>query len=343
MIIDCHGHYTTAPAALQQYRDRQLARLIDPWLPSIASPAISDDQIRETIENNQLRVQNERGIDHVLFSPLAGGMSHHCGTEETSLEWTRICNDLIHRVVALFPTRFSGVCQLPQSPGVPPGNCVAELKRCINELGFVACNINPDPSDGNWSCSPLTDRSWYPLYECMVELNVPAMIHTSCSCNRNFHGVGAHYLNGDTTAFMQLLDSDVFRDFPDLRVVIPHGGGAVPYHWGRYRGLAYDLRRTTLDEQLLKNVYFDTCVYHQAGINLLTSVIPTDNILFATEMIGAVKSVDPETGRMFDDTGPMIEATDLSKSDREKIFFRNALHVYPRLAERLERVGLLKK
>lgn len=339
MIIDCHGHYTTAPSALQQFRDRQLARLIDPSLPLLSGPKISDDEIRETIEHNQLKQQRLRGIDMVLFSPMAGGMSHHSGPEATSLEWTRACNDLIHRVIRLFPDNFAGVCQLPQSPGVPPANSAAELERCVCELGFVGCNINPDPTDGYWRDPPLTDRSWYPLYEKMVELDVPMMVHVSCSCNPNFHGVGAHYLNGDTTAFMQLLTADLFKDFPTLRMIIPHGGGAVPYHWGRYRGLAIDLGRQSLPEHLLGNVFFDTCVYHQAGIDLLTHVIPADNILFATEMIGAVRSVDPETGRSFDDTRTMIEATSLSQADKAKIFSDNALRVFPRLGRMFKMNG----
>ena len=127
------------------------------------------------------------------------------------------------------------------------------------------------------------------------------MIHVSASANRNFHATGAHYINGDTTAFMQFITGDIFKDFPTLRFIIPHGGGAVPYHWGRYRGLAQDLKRPPLPE-LLQNVFFDTCVYHQAGIDLLTKVVPVDNILFASEMVGAVRGIDPETGRHYDDT-----------------------------------------
>ena len=94
---------------------------------------------------------------------------------------------------------------------------------------------------------------------------MPAMVHVSASCNPNFHATGAHYINADTTAFMQFLTADLFKDFPTLRFIIPHGGGAVPYHWGRYRGLAQDMKRPPLDELMRNNVFFDTCVYHQAG------------------------------------------------------------------------------
>ena len=336
MIIDCHGHYTTAPKDLEEYRKRQIAGLKDPAsAPSKGSLRISDDQIRESLENAQLKIQRERGTDLTIFSPRAGGMGHHIGNAATSRNWSEICNELIHRVCTLYPDNFVGVCQLPQSPGVAPANCIAELERCVNEFGFIGCNLNPDPSGGYWTDPPLTDKWWYPLYEKIVELNIPAMVHVSASCNPNFHFTRAHYINGDTTAFMQFLTSDLFKDFPTLKFIIPHGGGAVPYHWGRYRGLAQDMGRPPLKELLLNNVFFDTCVYHQPGIELLLKVIPVDNILFASEVVGAVKGIDPETGYYYDDTRRYIDAIGwLSAADREKIFHGNARKVYSRFAAR---------
>jgi 4-oxalmesaconate hydratase len=334
MIIDVHGHYTTAPPQLAEWRQRQIASAGTPFTEPLH---ISDDEIRETIINGQLRFQQERGSDVTLFSPTAGGMAHHYGDEQTSREWSRTANDLIHRVCSLFPNNFIGVCQLPQSPGVSPANCIDELRRCVEEYGFVGCNLNPDPTDGYWTGLPLTDRWWYPLYEKLVELDVPAMIHVSMSCNPNFHGTGAHYLNGDTSAFMQLILGDLFKDFPTLKFVIPHGGGAVPYHWGRYRGIAQDAGRPPI-EQLLNNVFFDTCVYHYPGVKLLLDVIGVDNVIFASEMIGAVKGVDPKSGHYYDDTKRYVDAIpDLSAEDRAKLYELNALRVYPRLARALNK------
>jgi 4-oxalmesaconate hydratase len=336
MIIDCHGHYTTAPKELEAYRQGQINALKASSGFSSEAPKISDDEIRESLEKAQLKFQRERGTDVTIFSPRAMGMGHHIGNANTSSQWSRVCNDLIYRVCGLYPENFVGVCQLPQSPGVPPANCIGELKRCVEQLGFIGCNLNPDPSGGHWSDPPLPDRVWYPLYEKMVELDVPAMIHVSGSCNPNFHATGAHYLNGDTTAFMQFLTSDIFKDFPTLKFIIPHGGGAVPYHWGRYRGIAQDLKRPPLSELLLKNVYFDTCVYHQPGIDLLTKVIPIDNILFASEMVGAVKSIDPQTGHYFDHTKLYIDAVPwLTETDKQNIYEGNSRKVYSRLNARL--------
>jgi 4-oxalmesaconate hydratase len=337
MIIDCHGHYTTAPKELQKYRDAQIAALKDAkHAPSKGSLTISDDQIRESLEGAQLKIQRERGTDMTIFSPRAAGMGHHIGNETTSRHWSEHCNELIRRVCSLYPQNFVGVCQLPQTPGVSPANCIAELERCVKDFGFIGCNLNPDPSGGYWTDPPLTDKFWYPIYEKMVELDVPAMIHVSTSCNPNFHTTGGHYINGDTTAFMQLISApEIFKTFPTLKFIIPHGGGAVPYHWGRYRGLAQDMGRPPLKELLLGNVFFDTCVYHRPGIELLLKVIPADNILFASEMVGAVKGIDPETGHYYDDTKRYLDAIDWIKpADREKIFHGNVSKVYPRFAKR---------
>jgi 4-oxalmesaconate hydratase len=284
----------------------------------------------------QLKFQRDRGTDVTIFSPRASAMAHHIGDLTTSTHWTEHCNDLIYRVCELFPKNFVGVCQLPQTPGVTPDTCIAELKRCVNELGFVGCNLNPDPSGGMWNSPPLTDKHWYPFYETMVELDVPAMVHVSASCNPNFHATGAHYLNADTTAFMQFLTADLFKDFPALRMIIPHGGGAVPFHWGRYRGLAQDMKRPPLPDLMKNNVFFDTCVYHQAGIDLLVKVVPHDNILFGSEMVGAVRGIDPETGHYYDDTKRYVDAAAIADAAKAKIFEGNTRKVYPRIEKRLQ-------
>jgi 4-oxalmesaconate hydratase len=131
--------------------------------------------------------------------------------------------------------------------------------------------------------------------------------------------------------FMQVILSDLFKQFPKLKFIIPHGGGAVPFHWGRFRGIALNNGKPELDEIMGSNIFFDTCVYHQPGIDLLTSVVPVDNILFASEMVGAVKGNDPKTGFGFDDTKRYVDKTKLSDADKQKIFEGNSMRVYSRL------------
>jgi 4-oxalmesaconate hydratase len=331
MIIDCHGHYTTAPPQHEQWRQQQV-EAHGKGNTAPPRPKMTDEEIAATIRDGQLRVQRERGTDLTIFSPRAAGMGHHLGSAQTSEAWASACNELIHRVCKLFPKNFIGVGMLPQSPGVSPTNCLAEMDRCVKEYGFVGFNLNPDPSGGYWTDPSLGDKFWYPIYEKLVELETPAMVHVSHACNPAFHTTGSHYLNGDTTAFMQFLTSTVFKDFPELKIIIPHGGGAVPFHWGRFRGLAQGLNLPWLKDHLLNNIVFDTCVYHLPGQELLAKVIPLDNILFASEMIGAVPGIDPETGHYFDDTKRYVDALPISNENKAKIFEGNAKRIFRRLS-----------
>ena len=338
LIIDCHGHYTVLPKGHDAWREEQKAAF-KAGVPAPAYPEISDDEIRDTIESNQLRLIKERGADLTIFSPRASAMAPHVGDAAVAKEWATRCNDLIARVVGLYPETFVGVCMLPQSPAADMTNSIAELERCV-DLGFIGCNLNPDPGGGHFKHPPLTDRYWYPFYEKMVELDVPAMIHVSGSCNPAMHATGGYYIAADTIAFMQLLEGDLFTDFPTLRFIIPHGGGAVPYHWGRYRGLADMLKKPSLDTHLMNNIYFDTCVYHQPGVDLLADVIDNKNILFGSEMVGAVRGIDPTTGHYFDDTKRYVDALDISDAERHAIFEGNARRVFPRLDAQLRVRGL---
>jgi 4-oxalmesaconate hydratase len=99
------------------------------------------------------------------------------------------------------------------------------------------------------------------------------------------------------------------------------------------------LDKPDLATHLMGNVYFDTCVYHQAGIDLLFKVIDIDNILFGSEMVGAVRGIDRTSGHYFDDTKRYVDALGLSPEDREKVYSKNARRVYPRLDQLLERQG----
>lgn len=258
-------------------------------------------------------------------------MGHQFGDERISRYWTETNNDLIQRACKLFPDQLIPVCQLPQSPGVSPKNCIPELERCVQELGFVGCNINPDVSGGANPFTPsLGDKCWYPLWEKMVELDVPAMIHGSATLNPALHVNGSHYLNVDTSATFELCFSDVFNDFPTLKIAIPHGGGAILFHYNRCRAL-HILNKKRPFEEMVRHIHFDLAVYDIAATELIIHTIGADNVLYASEMFGTGKAVDPSTGATFDDTITQIEKLkSVSASDKEKIFETNAKRLYTR-------------
>jgi 4-oxalmesaconate hydratase len=114
LVIDCHGHHTTAPPALEAWRKRQISGIADRALmPKVSKLVISDDELRESIESNQLRLMRERGSDMTIFSPRASFMAHHIGDVNVSSTWAAICNELCYRVSQLFPDHFIGAAMLP--------------------------------------------------------------------------------------------------------------------------------------------------------------------------------------------------------------------------------------
>ena len=117
MIVDCHGHYTTEPQEMLDWRKRQIAAINDPaQRPRVDQLKVSDDQLRASVEGAQLKLQRERGTSLTLFSPRASGMSHHIGDASVSEAWSQLSNNFIYRLAQLYPKNFAGVCQLPQSP-----------------------------------------------------------------------------------------------------------------------------------------------------------------------------------------------------------------------------------
>jgi 4-oxalmesaconate hydratase len=98
------------------------------------------------------------------------------------------------------------------------------------------------------------------------------------------------------------------------------------------------MKRPPLTELIRDNVFFDTCVYHYPGIELLLKVVPVDNIVFGSEMVGAVRGIDPETGHYYDDTKRYVDQmASLNAGVKKKIFELNARKVYPRIAQAIGR------
>jgi 4-oxalmesaconate hydratase len=328
MIVDVHAHYTQAPLQLDAYRGRQMSAMNKPVRGSLS---ISDEALAASLKGN-LAQMGDRGITRMMFSPRASGMGHEVGGELVSRYWTEINNDLIARVCAMYPDVFSPVCQLPQTPGIGPANCIPELRRCVEEMGFVACNINPDVSGGMAPLTPsLGDEWWYPLWEAMVALDVPGMIHASSTLHPGQHLNGSHYINWDTAAVVELCNSRVFEDFPALKLIIPHAGGSTPFQLNRQRSLNV-LRGKRPFEEMVRHLYFDLAIYDQDSMEMTIRKLGADRVLYATEMFGTAKAVDPLTGRAFDDTVEMVRTIPgLSAEDQALIFHGNARRLYSRV------------
>ena len=324
MIIDSHAHLVMPPESF-----RFMAELVGGRANPNTLPKIPEASVRKVAEE-LVRSMDSVGTDIQFISPRPYLQMHSVKPGRVTELWSIHCNNLIAEFVKMFPDRFRGVAGLPQyMDEALDVRAIPELRRCVNQLGFVGCLINPDPTEGAGPTPPgLGDPFWHPLYEAMTELDVPGLIHSAGSCSAR-ESYTLKFINEESIAIVSLLGAKTFDQFPNLKIVVAHGGGAIPYQMGRFR--SWTVRKgekETFDEQL-KKLYFDTCIYSKEAIELLLKVAGTDNVLFGTEKPGTGSARDPISGRDYDDMKPVIESIDwLTDAQKADIFECNCRRLY---------------
>ena len=333
MIIDAHAH-VTAPDSLYVWKAGLVSHR---GAHGRGSPQVSDDEMLAVLNaptfgtKSHLQQLADIGTDLQLISPRPYQMMHsekpgnivHWYIEET--------NTMIAQQCRLVPNKFRGICGLPQVWGDPIQKALPELDRSIKELGMVGCLLNTDPSEGlaTDEVPDLGQEYWYPLWERLSELDVPAYLHSAgFRSPRNTYSV--HFINEETIAVMALARSRVFKDFPKLKIVVSHGGGAIPYQVGRFQ--APTLRPGRASEPFidsLRRLWFDTVLYSEEALRLLIKTVGADRCIFGAERPGVGTVKDPKTGLWMDDTVPLIRGFDwLSEDEKTDIFSRNAQRVF---------------
>jgi predicted TIM-barrel fold metal-dependent hydrolase len=325
MVIDIHGH-VSAPLELYAY---QAQLVMSRGFHGKGRVQADEEKIVQAAAGH-VELLARLGIDRQLISPRPFAMMHSEKPEKIIHWFIEQANDIVATQVAAYPDVFSGVAGLPQAAGVSPAAVTDELDRCITELGFVGCVLNPDPGEGDGLAPPLGDEFWYPLYEKMVELDVPGLIH-SAGCRSHRESYSNHFITEESIATLSLVESRVFADFPSLRLVVSHGGGSIPYQIGRWRAQRIQRQARPFDEDM-RRLWFDTVLYSPEALDYLLRIVGTDRCLFGTETPGIGSALDPDTGRYLDDLRPVVESIGwLSDDDRAAVFEGNARIVFPRL------------
>ncbi|MEY3660590.1 MAG: amidohydrolase family protein [Pseudohongiellaceae bacterium] len=337
MIIDCHAH-TSAPPQLAVYKAGLVSHRGSHGRGKVS---YTDEQLvaawhrKEMAPCGHIEHMTNNGIDLQLISPRPF-QTMHSEKPGYLVDWyIHEVNNIIANSVRLFPGRFFGIGGLPQQAGEPVSVVFKEMERCVKELGFKGFLLNPDPyeNDGN-KAPPMGDRYWYPLYEKACELDVPLHLHTAGSRNPQREPYSLYFVNEETTAVYGFVNSTVFDDFPALKIVISHGGGAMPYQIGRFNaGSAKSGAQESMAKGLfvdrMRHMYFDTVLYSKEALELLIKVVGPDRILYGSECPGVGSSINHETGQTYDRTVPLIESIDwLTAEDRFKIFEGNAKRVF---------------
>jgi predicted TIM-barrel fold metal-dependent hydrolase len=329
MIIDAHAHLN-APSELYAY---QAQLMCSGGAHGRGNAGVSDAQLKEFGERT-VTVMDGVGTDLQLISPRPYHTAHSATPSRVVEWWTAAVNDAIARQVAQFPGRLAGVAAMPQSLDLTPQDWADDLKKTVADLAMVGVVLNPDPAEGTGSVPPMGDPFWYPVYEAMVELDVPALIHSG-ACKSGRESYSEHFVTEESIAILSLLNSEVFTRYPALKIIVGHGGGSVPYQIGRWRAARAHpklskghLLNETFDESL-RRLWFDTVLHSPLSLELLLRTVGADRCVFGTERPGSGTAPDPATGRDFDDIRPVIEGFDfLSDDEKTAVLSGNAQRLF---------------
>ncbi|MEU3618019.1 amidohydrolase family protein [Streptomyces sp. NPDC006872] len=340
-VIDTHGHMSTPP----EFRAYAYNILALRTASGFGALSIPDARLEQAMESH-LRALDERDIDVQLLSPRPVAMMHW---ERPYLveAWTRTTNDVIAQQCRIARGRFVGVAQLPQNTEHDSAYLLSELTRCVDELGFVAALVNPDPG-GDRRTPGMNDPYWFPLYEFAEDRQITLIVHPSSSRDPRLDPIPHSYqynsLTEETLAMLLFRHSDVFDRFPSLRVVVCHCGGALrrmlehgPSSGQRMGGSAQMPVTETghgAARDLSRNLFVDTCAYDPVFLRAAIRQYGVERMVFGTEVPGSGSAVlNVGTNRPSDDLVAVLRSYDfLSDNDRVRILHDNPLTVFPLLA-----------
>jgi predicted TIM-barrel fold metal-dependent hydrolase len=327
-VFDVHSHVSVPPSSNAFVASLVASNTAMRSPLSQGGRATASEEEFRAAAARHLAYMDERDIDVQIIGPRPfmqmGFMAPHLIDS-----WARYVNDTIHQQITFNPDRFLGAAQLPQNSDAPDiSHALPELDRCVDEYGFVAAYLAPDPK-GLRTTPGVHEPYWYPLYERCSERGLPIIVHGTNSQDPRHAVLPQNYQMGfvqeQYLATQLFSHTDVFDRFPDLKVIVCHCGGALN------RFIRSDSHLSQKD--LTNNLYFDTCAH---DLDFLTAAIRQRTVaqtLFGTEAPGsgaAVRQPGEGPGKTGDDLVPVISSFDwLTDDDKTDIFHNNPAQIFP--------------
>jgi aminocarboxymuconate-semialdehyde decarboxylase len=242
----------------------------------------------------KLAAMDSKGIDISVISP-APPMFYYWADADLALDVAGLVNDGVADMVGARPDRLRGMATVPMQH---PDAAVAELERVVRAYGFKAVEIGTSIEGAQ-----LAEERFRPLLRRASELNVFVFAHPYYVGAKS--GLESYYLTNlignplDTTVMLaNLMFSGRLDELPDLKIVLAHGGGFIPYqigrlvHGHRVRSETNGLSKSS-PKQLLKRIYFDSLVFEPQALRYLIDLVGADHVCIGTDAPFDMADDDP--------------------------------------------------
>ena len=300
MTIDVHAHYVPASIlkAVEQNPSLYGSRLDGP--PGAGGCLCYDYGL--TLRpfyhalldlDDRWEVMARQGVDRQVLSVWADLFGYGMPAEDGA-RWHRLMNDRLGEEVQEHSERLSMLASVPLQDA---HRAATELEYGVKELGALGGVVAPSIDGVNLGESPLED-----FWAAAVELDVPIFIHPTqpvpAPRTHNFGlNVIVQYIYDSTVSVGTLIFGGVLDRFPDLKLILSHGGGFVPYQIGRfdriYRNMAPGEASAQPPSAYLGRFWYDTIVHNAAALSFLRDLVGSEKILLGTDYPFPVDDPDP--------------------------------------------------
>jgi aminocarboxymuconate-semialdehyde decarboxylase len=258
------------------------------------------------------------GVDMQVLSSSLVQLSTYWAEPQESLRMERMLNDRMAAVVTGNPKRLIGLGGVPLAA---PALAVAELKRCMGELGLAGVGISTTARD-----MELGDSALRPFWEKAEELGAVVYIHPAGNANARFakwylwNSIGQAF--EEAMAIASLMYEGILDAFPGLKICISHGGGYMPYYMGRIARNYVEKPATRVNmkkspAEYLRMLYFDSCVYETEVLEALVKRVGADRVVLGSDYpVGEPKPVE------------FVQSCALTADEKEKIVAVNAARLF---------------
>lgn len=209
----------------------------------------------------QLKIMDAAGINAAVLSYPTSDAHLKLGSIS---QVAHIYNDNVAKILKTHPKRFIGAAVLPVDNSI---DMLEELKRAVNELGFKAISVA-----SSYNGIYLDDKMFLPVYKEAGEKGIPIFVHSQIVNPIGFERVKdplltpvVEYVFDTTISIGKLLMSDILRQYPKVKFIFAHFGGAICYLKQRF-DTTYQMLRSmnfvkdlqALPSEYFKNIYVDT-------------------------------------------------------------------------------------